>query len=163
MSGESLYNYFRDYNPKTGRYIESDPIGLGGGSFSTYSYVDNDPISFIDPQGLAKSGIPTKIPGTSTTVRIDPPAPTHSNSQSHAHIKQPGKPDIVINKDGTGSHGTSPSDLKNKKIKDFLKKKGFKLPGFAGLIPGMLEGICAENPFAPGCDVVSPSACEFDI
>ena len=25
------YNYFRDYNPKTGKYIESDPIGLGGG------------------------------------------------------------------------------------------------------------------------------------
>ena len=31
------YNYFRDYNPKTGRYIESDPIGLLGG-VNTYSY-----------------------------------------------------------------------------------------------------------------------------
>jgi RHS repeat-associated protein len=25
------YNFFRDYYPKTGRYIESDPIGLRGG------------------------------------------------------------------------------------------------------------------------------------
>jgi RHS repeat-associated protein len=24
------YNYFRDYEPGTGRYVESDPIGLGG-------------------------------------------------------------------------------------------------------------------------------------
>lgn len=24
------YNYFRDYNPQTGRYVQSDPIGLEG-------------------------------------------------------------------------------------------------------------------------------------
>jgi hypothetical protein len=47
-----LYNYFRDYDPQTGRYIESDPIGLRGGSASTYSYVNNNPISNVDPRGL---------------------------------------------------------------------------------------------------------------
>ena len=34
------YNVFRDYDPGTGRYIESDPIGLEAGQFSTYGYVD---------------------------------------------------------------------------------------------------------------------------
>jgi RHS repeat-associated protein len=47
-----FYNYFRDYDPATGRYVESDPIGLMGGSYSTYLYAAGDPIIFIDSSGL---------------------------------------------------------------------------------------------------------------
>jgi RHS repeat-associated protein len=46
------YNYFRDYDPQIGRYIESDPIGLAGGT-NTFGYVENNPIGAIDAQGLA--------------------------------------------------------------------------------------------------------------
>jgi RHS repeat-associated protein len=44
------YNYFRTYNPRTGRYLESDPIGLAGG-LNTYSYANSNPASFVDPHG----------------------------------------------------------------------------------------------------------------
>ena len=48
------YNMERNYEPATDRYIESDPIGLEGGQFSTYAYVDGNPLSRIDPRGLAE-------------------------------------------------------------------------------------------------------------
>lgn len=49
------YNYFRDYDPETGRYVESDPIGLAGG-LNSYEYVEGNPLTLIDPDGLR--GVP---------------------------------------------------------------------------------------------------------
>lgn len=44
------YNYFRDYHPGLGRYVEPDPIGLEGGS-NLYAYCSNNPVNLTDPTG----------------------------------------------------------------------------------------------------------------
>jgi RHS repeat-associated protein len=48
-------NLNRDYDPLTGRYVESDPTGLGGG-INTYAYADSSPGMGVDPLGLFQLG-----------------------------------------------------------------------------------------------------------
>ncbi len=57
------YNYFRYYDASTGRYTQSDPIGLRGG-LNTYSYALGNPVSNSDPSGLIT------WTGTGTSVSV---------------------------------------------------------------------------------------------
>ncbi|RDH43684.1 hypothetical protein [Zooshikella ganghwensis] len=95
-----------------------------------------------------------QVPGTTTTVRVD--NPHVPGQQKHAHVKPKGKPEVVINKDGTGSHNSDPKNLtKNKKVREFLKKKGFRIlynPYFLMPDPDALEQeYCRQNPHGIGC------------
>ena len=49
------YNYFRDYNPVIGRYIESDPVGIKKGRNHLYAYVNNNPANKYDSYGLSEN------------------------------------------------------------------------------------------------------------
>jgi RHS repeat-associated protein len=44
-------NYFRNYDPQTGRYVESDPVGLKAG-VNTYGYTLQNPLWYTDSLGL---------------------------------------------------------------------------------------------------------------
>jgi RHS repeat-associated protein len=46
-----LYNFYRTYDPNTGRYLEADPIGQDGG-INLYSYALDSPLNAPDPLGL---------------------------------------------------------------------------------------------------------------
>ena len=59
------YNRFRYYDPQSGCYLKSDPIGLAGGE-TPYAYVHN-PWDWLDPFGLAKC----KKPGGYKTHDVD--------------------------------------------------------------------------------------------
>jgi RHS repeat-associated protein len=48
------YNYYRDYDPSTGRYIESDPVGLAAG-VNSYDYVAANPLGMTDRMALDNS------------------------------------------------------------------------------------------------------------
>jgi RHS repeat-associated protein len=48
------YNWYRDYDPLVGKYIEPDPIGLAGG-LNRFAYVGSNPIAFTDSYGLSKT------------------------------------------------------------------------------------------------------------
>jgi RHS repeat-associated protein len=56
------YNMARDYDPATGRYLESDPIGLNGGA-DTFAYAKDDPVVGIDPSGLFSLTRESTVPG----------------------------------------------------------------------------------------------------
>jgi RHS repeat-associated protein len=48
-----LYNNrARVYDPGTGRFLQTDPIGQAGG-LNIYAYTGADPVNFTDPSGLA--------------------------------------------------------------------------------------------------------------
>ncbi|TKB76126.1 MAG: RHS repeat protein, partial [Nitrospira sp.] len=51
--GTGLYYYrARYYHPRLQRFLSEDPIGFGGGDFNFYGYTGNNPLLFVDPNGL---------------------------------------------------------------------------------------------------------------
>jgi RHS repeat-associated protein len=98
------YNYFRDYDPESGRFVSSDPIGLLAG-INTYAYVGASPLMRADKFGL----IDIEIPGATGELTV------HAN---------PGR-DVIVDAAARAEHGPAHihlgrNDGPRVRIKDFL-------------------------------------------
>jgi len=118
------YNYFRDYEATTGRYVESDPIGLMGG-ISTYGYVSGNALISVDPTGLIQHKTGRWIDcGKGCRIRIDISI-INGIARRHLHWECKGE-EGVCGENGTKSHGGKWED-----VPDFVKQCALN-NGFAG-------------------------------
>jgi RHS repeat-associated protein len=62
-----FYNYFRSYDPRTGRYPQPDPISLNGG-WNRFWYVRGNPLSYSDPRGLCPMCLALPVLGGGITL-----------------------------------------------------------------------------------------------
>jgi RHS repeat-associated protein len=75
------YNYKRDYDPSTGRYLESDPLGLAGG-INTYLYANANPLSWIDPDGEMAGAVGIGVIGIGSVIVVGSIIVNSQNSDS---------------------------------------------------------------------------------
>ncbi len=68
--GTGLYYYrARYYDPRLGRFLREDPIGLQAGDTNLYAYVGNNSVNYTDPFGLIK-GVHTDRPLSNPSERF---------------------------------------------------------------------------------------------
>jgi RHS repeat-associated protein len=142
------YNYFRDYDPAIGGYVESDPIGLYGGSFSTYAYASGDPLSRFDEEGLEDK----KPPGG------------HDNNQRESNRERHEQGDSRRQRDQHGGEKADPKRRMPTKRPPGYKKGPWppkpKAPVGTPALPFMLNPcVWAPDLMPPGYCYPGPESC----
>jgi RHS repeat-associated protein len=152
------YNYFRDYEPGTGRYVESDPIGLAA-AFATYAYVSSEPIGRYDPFGEAE----------------------HTKNRSPSNLAKHEKGKARAKMDRGGEKGDASRRPPNKRPPNWKKPWPPKpTSGGRGFMAGDLITMCgrvfvvatlaltsgnafADCPNAEGCGCGTPCQSDYDL
>ncbi len=62
-----IYYYrARHFDPRAGRFLQSDPLGFAAGDLNLYAYTWNDPANWTDPSGLTATQENTRLTGAVT-------------------------------------------------------------------------------------------------
>jgi len=124
----------RDYDPETGRWTSKDPIRFDGDGPNLYGYTDsvgkglvqtnfygytaNDPVNFVDPEGLTPKGGGRGVTGGSSG---------RGTGGKYKHCrKNPNRPGwIICSRKGTGQtiHKPEPADFDEEKAKEGKQSK----------------------------------------
>jgi RHS repeat-associated protein len=127
------YNWHRYYDERVGSYTTSDPIGLAAGQWSTYSYVENNPLSWVDPEGLVKGGY------------VKPPNPNKPKPLPDNKI--PDGRERNVKPKGGEEHSRRP-------------KGGFRARCAPLLIFELMQEMCDANPNSGACFFPPPPDCD---
>ncbi|MBB5347171.1 carboxypeptidase regulatory-like domain-containing protein [Desulfoprunum benzoelyticum] len=108
---------FRDYLPEIGKWTAKDPIDFAGGDSNLYGYVANDPVNFIDFDGLE------------TLVIINGPTPR--NPFGHTAIATTGS--------GLYSPGNNPNaknlNYAGSSVTEYIEKESKRRESLAFILP----------------------------
>jgi RHS repeat-associated protein len=99
-----LYDYrFRFYHPMLGRFLQSDPIGFGGGDPNLFRYCGGDAVNRRDPSGLIESC------GDGPCIPIRPLEPFANGAQSLPGVSGADLPGSNVGGPGPGGPSGGPS------------------------------------------------------
>jgi RHS repeat-associated protein len=130
------YNYYRDYQPKFGRYIESDPFGLSGG-LNLFVYAEQSPLDVYDNNGLAPKYVKPDNPN-----KRKPPDHRIPSGERERNV---------------GHENAEEHSRQSKKQRGSGVKGSRGARGVGGLlIWDIVNDICNENPSVGGCGVIKP-------
>lgn len=87
---------YRDYDPDVGRWTAKDPIGFAGGDMDLYGYCLNDPVNWVDPEGLTVYAFRTLTPELYKVFQIPDTGPLRVKSLGDYRIKN-FPPSILMN------------------------------------------------------------------
>ena len=131
-------NYFRDYDPQLGRYVQGDPIGLAGG-MNIYQYVLGNPLYWVDLWGLDRLNL--SRPGS----RLDLAIRNKPSSPERLHVFGHGGQYVVYDDRAAGKGEEKVKPLNASELAEIIRGSGMWKSGMPITLESCNTGVGDEN------------------